>query len=172
MEEKRSQNKVAMHYGAMYGLASVVVGLIFYFAGADLQSKAPQWIGYILMIAILYMGIKNYRDQDLQGFIGYGHSLGTGVLIGLYGGIIIGFYTVLLFKYIDPDLVVKILERAEEDMLASGTPESQVEVAMEWTKKFMNPGMLFVFSVLGSAFMAMLFSLVISAFLKKEQKPF
>jgi hypothetical protein len=171
--EKRSQVKVAMTYGAMYGLASSIVYLIFYFAGADIDNKAPQWIGYLVLIATLYAGIKSYRDQDLGGFISYGKSLGTGTLIGFFGGIIAGFFTVLMFTVIDPGLAQKIVEKAQQDMLEKGNmTEEQINMAVSWTQKFMNPGALFLFSVIGSVFMAFIFSLIISIFTRKEQPLF
>ena len=171
--EKRSQVKVAMTYGAMYGLASSIIYLIFYFAGADIDNKAPQWIGYLILMAVLFTGIKSYRDQDLGGYISYGKSLGTGTLIGLFGGIITGFFTVLMFTVIDPGLAQKIVEKAQEDMIAKGNmSEDQINMAVSWTQKFMNPLVLFLFSIIGSVFMAFIFSLVISIFTKKEQAPF
>jgi hypothetical protein len=170
--EKRKQSKVAMTYGAMYGLAASIIYLIFYFAGADIQSKLPQYIGYLLLILFIVLGVKNYRDQDLEGHISYGKSLGTGVLIGLFGGIIMGFYTVLMFTVVDPGLSQKIIEAAQQQMIDKGLPEDQIEVGLTWTRKLMNPGFLFLFSIVGGAFMAFIFSLIISVFLKKEQDPF
>jgi len=171
--EKRSQLKVAMNYGAMYGLCAAALYLIFYFAGADVQSKSPQFIGYLFLIIFLYMGIKSYRDQDLDGYISYGKSLGTGVLIGLFGGIITGFSTVLMFTVIDPALAGKILEKVQEQMMEKGTmSEDQVNMAMNMTRKFMSPIFLFLFSIAGSAFMAFLFSLIVSIFTRKEPSPF
>ena len=171
--EKRTQMKVAMTYGAIYGLASSITYLIFYFAGAPVNSKWPQWIGYLLMIVILSMGIKSYRDQDSEGFISYGRSLGTGVLMGMFGGIITGLFSVLMFTVIDPGLGEKIVEKAQEDMIQrGGMSEDQIEMAVSWTRKFMNPGMLFLFSIIGSAFMAFIFSLFISIFVRKEKPVF
>ena len=153
--EKRSQSKVAMTYGAMYGLSAAALYMIFYFAGADVQSKAPQFISYILLITFLVLGIKSHRDQDLGGYITYGRSLGTSVLIGVFGGIITGFSTVLMFTVIDPGLVEKIIEKAQEQMIEKGTmSEDQVEMAMKWTRKMMSPMFLFIFSIVGSAFMS------------------
>ena len=171
--EKRSQWKVAMTYGAMYGLASSIIYLIFYFAGADIENKGPQLIGYLIMIATIYIGITNYRNNDLGGFISYGKSLGTGVLIGLFGGIITGFFTVIMFTVIDPGLAQKIIEKAQEDMVEKGTmSEEQINAAISLTQKFMNPVALFLFSILGSVFMAFIFSLIVSIFTKKEPSPF
>jgi hypothetical protein len=171
--EKRSQVKVAMNYGALYGLSTAALYMIFYFAGADVQSKWPQFLGYILLVIFLVTGIKSYRDQDLGGHITYGHSLGTATLIGLFGGVITGFSTVLMFTVIDPGLGVKIMEKAQEQMLEKGTmTEDQVEMAMSWTRKMMSPAFLFIFSVIGGAFMSFLFGLIISIFTRKEPTPF
>jgi hypothetical protein len=171
--EKRSQVKVAMSYGAMYGLSSAAIYFIFYFAGADMQAKSPQLISYVLLILFLVMGIKSYRDQELGGHISYGKSLGTGVLIGMFGGIITGFSTVLMFTIIDPALAEKIVEKAQEQMIEKGgMSEDQIEMAMSWTRKMMSPIFLFLFSILGGAFMSFLFSLIISIFTKKEASPF
>jgi hypothetical protein len=171
--EKRTRIKVAMTYGAYYGLSASVAGLIFYFMGTDVQSKLPQLLSYILLIIFLFLGIKSYRDQDLDGYISYGKSLGTGVLIGLFGGIITGFFTVLMFTVIDPGLAQKIIEKAQEQMIEKGgMSDEQIEMAMSMTKKFMTPTMLFLFSIVGSAFMAFIFSLIVSVFTKKEQDLF
>jgi hypothetical protein len=171
--EKRSQVKVAMNYGAMYGLSAAVVYFIFYFAGADFQAKAPQYISYILLIVFLVMGTKSYRDQDLAGYITYGRSLGTGVLIGIFGGIITGFSTVLMLTVIDPTLVEKIITKAQEQMVEKGTmTDDQIEIAMKWTRKMMSPVFLFLFSIVGAAFLSFVFSLITSIFTRKEQTPF
>jgi hypothetical protein len=172
MENNRSQAKVAMTYGSMYGLAAAIIGLVFYFAGADIQSKLPQYISYILLIIFIVMGVKSYRDQELGGYISYGKSLGTGVLIGLFGGIITGFFTVLLFTVIDPGLTQKILEASQQQMIDKGMSEEQLQTALKWTRKFMGPIPLFLFSILGGTFMAFIFSLIVSIFTKKEQNPF
>ena len=119
------------------------------------------------------MAVKNYRDQDLGGFISYGKSLGTGTLIGLCGGVIAGFFTVILFTVIDPGLAQKIIEKAQQDMIEKGNlSEEQINMGISMTRKFMNPAFLFIFSILGTAFMAFIFSLLISIFTKKEQTPF
>ncbi|MCX6292176.1 MAG: DUF4199 domain-containing protein [Bacteroidetes bacterium] len=172
MENKRTQMKVAMTFGAMYGLSASVIGLIFFFIGVDFQSKIPQYLNYILLILFIIFGVKSYRDQDLGGFISYGKSLGTGVLIGVFGGFITGIYTVLLFTVIDPGLVQKILEASQQQLIDKGMPEDQIQMGLSWTRKLMSPVFLFLFSVLGSAFVAMVFSLIVSVFMKKEATPF
>ena len=90
----------------------------------------------------------------------------------MFGGVITGAFTVLFFNVIAPDMLEKIIAASQEKMLEQGQDEKTMEMALEYTKKFMTPMWLFVFSVLGSAFMGFLFSLIISVFMKKDQTPF
>ncbi|HNP49771.1 MAG TPA: DUF4199 domain-containing protein, partial [Bacteroidia bacterium] len=172
MENPRSQTKVAMTYGLMYGLASAVVMLLFYFMNTDVKSKAPQYIGWLLLIAFIVAGTKSYRDTDLGGFIGYGKALGTGTLISIFGGVITGAFTLLFFTFIAPEMTQKILDMSQQQLMDQGMSEDQIAVAMDYTKKFMTPTWLFIFSIVGSAFIGFIFSLITSIFLKKEQNPF
>jgi hypothetical protein len=172
MENQRTQIKVAMNYGTLYGLSGVAVFLLFYFVGTDIQSRLPQWISYIILIIFIVMGVKSYRDEDLGGNISYGKSLGTGVLISVFGGIISAVFSLLFFTYIAPEMTQKILDAAQQSMVEQGMSEEQIEMGMGYTQKFMTPTWLFLFSVLGSAVMGFIFSLVISIFMKKEANPF
>ncbi len=172
MENPRTQTKLAMTYGAYYGLSGSVVFLLFYFMGTDIQSSVPQWIGYLIMILFIILGIKSYRDEDLGGYISYGKSLGTGILIATFGGIITGAFTILFFTTIAPDMLEKLVAASQEKMMEQGMDEKSMEMAQEFTRKFMTPEWMFLLSIIGSAFMGFLFSLIISVFMKKDQGPF
>ncbi len=172
MENQRTQNKVAMNYGLLFGLSGVAVFLLFYFMGANVQSRWPSYLTYTLLAVFLVMGIKSYRDEDLGGELGYGKAVGTGVLISIYGGIIIGGFTAMFFLYIAPEMTERIIEAAQQNMLDQGMSEDQIEMASSMTRKFMTPMWLFFLSILGYAFTGFIFSLIIGIFLKKEKNPF
>jgi len=173
METKRTQTKVALNYGALYGLAAIVVSLLFYFMKTDIQSKLPQYTSWVIQIAFIVMGIKSYRDEDLGGYIGYGKSVGTGILISIFGGIIVALFSIVFFVYIAPEMKQMILDAAQQKMgEQGGMTGEQMEVAMEWTAKMMSPGFLFFFAILGSTIMGLIFSLIISIFMKRDSNPF
>ena len=172
MENQRTQNKIAMTYGAIYGLSSIVVFMLFYFIGTDIQSKTPQYLGYLLLAIFIILGVKSYRDQDLGGYISYSKSLGTGTLISLYGGIISGAFSILFFMVIAPEMTEQIIAAAQENMAKQGLNEEQMQMGIEWTRKFTQPLWLFVFSIIGSVIIGFILSLLISVFLKKEDTPF
>jgi hypothetical protein len=106
----------------------------------------------------------------LGGYIPYAKSLGTGVLIAFFGSIIVAFYTYIFFNFIDPALIDQMLEMSRQQMIERGMPDDQVEMAVEMSGKFMTPGWMFAFSILGVTFMGFLFSLIASAFLKRNQE--
>ena len=159
-------------YGVMFGLAAAAIMLIFYFMGTDVKSKAPQWINWLLLITFIVLGVKNYRDQDLGGTIAYGKALGTGTLISIFGGIVSGAFTLIFFVWIAPEMTQKIMDMSQQQLMDQGMSEEQIATALDYTKKFMTPTWLFIFSILGTTFIGFLFSLVISIFLKKEENPF
>jgi ABC-type polysaccharide/polyol phosphate export permease len=172
MENQRTQNRVAMQYGAFMGLCSIFVFLLFYFSGVNLQSKLPQVGTWIVMIIFLVLGIKSYRDNELNGYMTYGKSVGTGSLIAVYAGIISAFFTLLFFTQIDPNMVDKIIEMSQKSMAEKGMNESDIEMATNMSRKFMTPTWFFLFSFLSTAFMGLIFSLIISVFTRKEENPF
>jgi Protein of unknown function (DUF4199) len=172
MENNRTQNKISFTYGAICGLISIVLFLLFYFMGTDIQSKAPQYLSYAVLAIVIILGIKSYRDQDLGGYISYSKALGTGTLISLYSGLIGAAFSVVFFQYIAPEMVDQIIAAATENMAKQGVPEDQMQMGIDWTRKFMQPTWLFLFSVITSVFLGFVFSLLIAVFLKKEDTPF
>jgi hypothetical protein len=74
----------------------------------------------------------------------------------------------IFLLYIDPSTIDKILEQSEQQMLESGNSDEQIEVAMEYVRKFSTPSVISIMSVLLNTFLGLVFSLVIGAFVKKE----
>ncbi|MFZ7115090.1 MAG: DUF4199 domain-containing protein [Bacteroidota bacterium] len=161
-----------MTYGAICGLVSIVLFLLFYFMGTDIQSRAPQYLSYAVLVIVIIMGIKSYRDQDLGGYISYSKALGTGTLIALYSGIISAAFSIIFFMFIAPEMTEQIIAAAQENMAKQGMSEEQMQMGIDWTRKFMQPTWLFTFSVLTTVFLGFVFSLLIAVFLKKEDSPF
>ena len=75
----------------------------------------------------------------------------------------------VLFTFIAPDMTQRILEMTQQNLTEQGMSEEQINMSIEWARKFMTPMWLFVFSVVGGAFMGLLFGLFISIFLRREQ---
>jgi hypothetical protein len=172
--EKKSPNmlKSVMNSGAITGSALIIVTLLIYMLGQT-NTTAVSFIGYALLAFCLYFFTKKYRDEELGGYISYSQSLGFGVLIGVFAGILLAFFTYIEMKYIDSTLVDKALDMAQENLLKNGSiPEEQIEKSMEMMRKFMNPPMIALSTVFSYAFLSLIISLITSAIIKKERSPF
>lgn len=167
---KPTMFQTTLTWGLITGFVAVIYSLILYFSGLMLN-KAAGYVSYVILIAGIYLGTKAYRDQSLDGFISYGKALGTGTLISVYSAIVILIYTILLYTVIDPELVTKTLEMSQEQLSERGMTEEQIEQGMSITRKFFIPfaalGVLIAF-----VFFGFIFSLITSAFLKKEGDSF
>ncbi|POY37857.1 hypothetical protein C3K47_04820 [Solitalea longa] len=163
--------KTALKYGLYMGLGIIIFSLIMYTMSVPLDSKL-YYVQYVIYIAAIWFGIKYHRDHDLGGYITYGRGLGCGTLIALIGGIIGAIYSVVLFKYIDPDLVNQIFAAQEKSMLENGQSQEQVDQAINISKKFMTPVMMGTIGVVVSLFSGFIVSLVVAFILKKEKAMF
>jgi hypothetical protein len=163
----RSQLSVAFKYAIITGLISSVYFLVLYLLKAE-TSKVGGWIGYLILIAIMYLGIKDYRDKDLGGYINFGKSFSTGILIAFFAGIIYAIFVLIFISFVDTNFINNILQISEQNMIDKGMSQEQIEMGMKYSKMFVSPIMLTVFTVIGYAFFGMIFSLILSAILKKE----
>ncbi|MEX1189938.1 MAG: DUF4199 domain-containing protein [Bacteroidia bacterium] len=161
----------ASRHGVFLGLALILIQTIFYLADIRLDSGLG-YLTYLVLIGGLFLAIKSYRDQFNSGFLSYGRAVGYGVLVALLAGIISGVFTFILYEFIDPNLIDKLLMESESKMLDSGIAEEQLDMAMEMNKKIITPGFLTIMGILGQTFMGLVFSLVLAVFLKKEGNTF
>ncbi len=162
-------SKHALVYGAYVTAALIVLSLAFYVL--DLYGQT--WTGYI-SYAVLLIGVViasyHYRDNHLGGFITYGQSFMTGFLTALFAAIGVGIFSYIFMSLMPPEFTQNILDQAEEKMLENNPEltDEQIDMAMNMTKKFMNPGMMAGMAFLAYTFFGVIFSLLASIFIKRE----
>ena len=168
MEKKTTFLESTLKSGLLTGLGVVVIML----AGYMLDLTTSRWfeyLGYLALIFGIVYGTKQVRDSVNSGSISYGNAFGSGIMVSVFAGVILGAFMFVLYKFIDPSLFDKKLSLLEEAWLNSGMSEDQVEMMLEMAKKSMTPLIIMVSSIFGYAFFGGIFSLVTSAFLKRDQ---
>jgi len=172
-EKKPSIFKNALMYGLLLGIAMIVLNLIFYVANISKENPI-QYLSFLLMIAGIVMGILNFRSQYNHGFISYGKSLGTGVLIGLSSSLIMALYLIIFYSYIAPEIITETLRTAEEKMLEKNPnmTQEQIDMGLKFSAYFVSPIGLSVSSIFGGTLMSTIFSLIISIFTTKKDNSF
>ena len=173
MEEKKGNMlKNAMTYGLYVGLALVVVHLIQYLMDIYQVSTWVNMLTYLIMIGGITLGTIYFRNQELNGYISYGKAFKQGALIGICASIIFGFYFGLLVGVIDTTYMASLSEVAAQAYLDAGMDYDQVEMMMEMVEKFQTPFLLTISQILGNTFAFVMFSLIVSIFIKKEEPLF
>lgn len=165
---KKAIWKNSMNYGAMLGVALVILSIVFYIFDANDKNWLSMILNYGVIIGGIVIGTKNLRDKEQNGYLTYGRGLGSGTLIALFSSVIVSLYMYVFFTYIDPDAINKMYAMMEESYMDQGLTDDQVEMAMDMAKKFTTPLMLSINTIFGFSFMGFLFSLITSIFLKKK----
>jgi F0F1-type ATP synthase membrane subunit c/vacuolar-type H+-ATPase subunit K len=173
MEQTNNSNlmKSTMTSGAILGAALLIYTLVLYMTNLTFSSVLG-YVSYLIMIGGIVLGIKNFRDQEQQGFITYGRAIGIGMLTVLFASIIMAVFIYLLYTVIDPGLIEKAIEFSRNKMAAKNLTDDQIEAAINMTKKFMTPAFMVIGTIIGYGFFGLIFSLIISAFMKKEKGVF
>ncbi len=161
--------KHSLMYGIYLGVILIILSLVFYI----LDLHGENWTGYINYVFILggvILASVTYRDKYLNGFISYGQSFSVGFLTGLFAAIIGAIFTYFFMVYLGEEYVNLMMEKAEESIL-EGNPEigdAELDLALNWTKKMMNPTWISIIVLLSSTFFSLVFALIASIFIKKE----
>ena len=162
-------SKHALIYGAYVTVALIVLSLTFYV----LDLFGQTWTGYI-SYAVLLLGVViasyHYRDNHMGGFITYGQSFITGFLTALFAAIGTAIFTYIFMLLMPPEFFVNMLQEAEDKMIEKNPEMSdeQIKMAINWTKKIMQPGVMTAFAFLAYTFFGLIFSLLASIFIKRE----
>lgn len=157
--------------GIILGIVLVIYSITLYIL--DISTvKVFGYLLYLLIIGGLIFGIKQYRDKELGGYISYPKALGVGVLVLLFASIISSIYTYINLTFIDPTLIDKMLEITEKEMFNKGLSDDQIEMALKMSAKLMKPGIMAIMGFAVSMFFGFILTLIVAAFLKKEQDIF
>lgn len=166
-----TQIKNAMNYGAIIGIAFIIISLLFYMMD-ETTSNIQNYLGYLVLAVGIYIGIKNQRDNDPNGLLSYGKALRAGTSISFFASVIMAFYLYLFMHFIDESFVEIILEQAENDMIDAGQSDEQIKMSMKYTRMFVTPFWMSVMSIFVYTVIGFIFSLVIAMFLKKQDDSF
>jgi hypothetical protein len=171
MENKPSMFTLSLGYGVIIALAIIVFSLVLFLINLD-QGSGLEYLSYIILLAGIILVQINYRNKYLGGYIEYGKAFMIGLLSSVFLGLIMGIYTFIFFKYIDPGAMEESMTLAEQKMMDRGMTDLEIEQGMAMARKFQSVGMFTFLAVVGNIFIGMIFSLITAIFVKKERSGF
>jgi hypothetical protein len=165
----KSHWKNSINYGLITGAVLILFSLLLY--AFDLwDNKGLSLLSYLLLLILMFLGTKGYRDKTLEGFIGFGKAFNAAFFIGLFATVLLTVYTYVFFKFFDPGAIEKMMELAEEAMRneQSNASEEDIELAMSYAAKFMKPGAMAIMGLIYNVVASVILALLVGAVVKKE----
>lgn len=170
--EHHSVNHFAMMHGLYLGLALILNQLLFYIAGNPF-SDVMGFITYAILIAGIGFAMWTFAKLNTEEGLPYSRALGLGTLIALFGSSIFAFFTFILYKYIEPGMIDKMMVVMEEKLLSQGYSDDMVEKILGAQKGIMSPAIMSFAQIFSVTLFGFLFSLLLAIFFKKApENPF
>jgi hypothetical protein len=165
-----SVRKIAVNYGLMLALASILVQVISYVTNNHIDQ--PWWItvlSTILSVAIYVYALKTFRN-DNGGFMSLGQALKVGLAMAVISGIVYAIYFYLFSTVIEPDYMQQTLDFRNAQMLEQNPnmTQEQMDAAAEFQQMFIQPWLMSAFVIIGSLFWGFIISLIAGLILKRS----
>jgi hypothetical protein len=121
--------KIVLIYGL---IAGAIVSSMFFLShpSGEIDFENGMLIGYTSMViafALIFFGVKNYRDNHLNGVISFGKAFSVGILITLVASVIYAITWELYFNLLAPDFMAKYIEHYLKGMAESGASVAEIE---------------------------------------------
>lgn len=159
-------------YGLVLAFGNIVLTLVGFFLGYQTDKLVQgRWFGvlpFVLVIGILWLGIRAVREEAKDKSLSYGKGVGTGFLITLYSSLIGTVYGFIHFKFINPNFVDYQIDAAHEKWAQAGLSDAQIEAAEKGMRFIMSPVVLSITGLLASPLIGLVIALVLAAFLKRK----
>jgi hypothetical protein len=156
MENKKSFSNIVYMFGAIYAILGILTMFIKP-PTADSKDTSMVILGFVslfLFIAIPIIAVWYYKKEGYQ--VTLGKALKLGVLLGLFGGTIVGIYAYIYYSYVNPGAIDQVLELSRNMLEETGKfDEKMIEMQMETTRKLFVPMQLF-----GQIFSGLLYGVI------------
>ncbi len=166
--QKASIKKIALNYGIIWGLLTIVLSVISYVT--DTYLERPWWLtvaGIAIMVGVIVYGLKAYKFEN-EGFLSVSESLKVGLAISLIAAIIGTIYNYIFMTVIEPEFVTQSLDLAREQMVSQNPDmtQEQMDMAMGISEKMMTPMIMSAMGIIFTLFLGFITSLIAGLVMK------
>lgn len=158
--------------GIIIGVVIIIISLVYQLAGLTSNIFWSMLIGVIAMVLYAvasYRAVKEHRDVDLGGSIGFGRAFITGLVAAAVAGVVGAIFSIVYIQFIDPGSVQDSIDAARDMMESIGADEDQIDAAMKDAERRMaNPMSLFLQGFMTAAVVGAIASVIIAAMMKQS----
>ncbi|MDD7884864.1 DUF4199 domain-containing protein [Flavivirga sp. 57AJ16] len=170
METKSvTPGKFATNYGLILGLILILISIIMYFTGMQLEGEQwPMYLYYIIFPVVIIYAISQFKKNNL-GLLSLSEALKVGLITAIISALIFAVYNIIFNYLIDPEFIGKMMEVTKDKMLENpNMTEEAANKAIEMMEKFSNPFLGSTIWVALSAVFGLIYSLIGGLVMKRE----
>ncbi len=170
MENQASSKSVILNYGLYYGIASVLVSVIFYALNMHLQQGLTNmFIGLAVMLAFIILAQKKFK-LDNNNILSFWQAVKIGMGTVLIGALISIVYNQIFINFIEPDFMNQAMNIQEQALVDRGLSSDQVDAQMEIARNFSGPLISSAFIILAASFFSFILSMITGAVMKRTEE--
>jgi hypothetical protein len=158
-------------YGLLTGLSIAGWTYLEYLLGFH-ANPMGRYTGYLALLLTglgLVLGMRAYRNQEQDGFMGYWEAVMAGAVITLMSGLIQAGFTYLYYVYINPGFVDFLVEMKRQELTGRRATASQLAAQARQIRDYYQPLPMAFRSFGGFVAGGLLFTLILAALLKKTR---
>lgn len=163
--------KSQLTYGAISAIASAIFSLVMFFLGFQTEKlqtgQHVQWLGLIVFGVILFLGMRDVRENKPNKAISYGQALGAAFMISLFAGIFSAVYNYIHLSFINTNYAQYMADFMRTNLEAQNVPSEQVDAIVAAQGKMMSPAIQSGLMVIMTPIMGTIFGLILAIFVKK-----
>jgi hypothetical protein len=161
---------VGIRFGILTGLVSIIIS--FAINASHLEASPLRYITSAVLVAGIILAQREFKKNNL-GFIGYGQGVSIGTILSTVVGMLSALFTYVYTTFVDPDMMVRVMDKARTDLEAKGTmTDAQIDQAMAMSAKFTSGPILLVLVIVGSVIIGLIISLITAAIIKNPKPEF
>ncbi len=167
--EQKSTFELSLKPALLISGAVIAYSLVIWSVTDSIEQQQNfGWVSYIILAFGYFYFTKKYRDNYRDGVLTFGDGFVFMLFITIIYSVIQSLYTYVFMIFIDPDMINKIIEKAEEGFYNKNLTEEQIEQSMKMMSFMFKPWMLTTMTVLGTMFWGTVLSLIMAIFTKKQ----
>lgn len=177
-DKNKNMKKIILTYGLISGVIVSVMLLVTQplFRNGTLNLDNGMYVGFgtmIIALSMIFFGIKEFRDQHLQGTITFGKGFQVGILIALIATLIYAGTWEVYFNFFAPDFMEWYQQCQVDKLVKDGASEAELakaqEEMLELAELYKNPFIRFGLTMMEIFPVGLIITLVSAGFLRKKE---
>ncbi|MBS1904957.1 MAG: DUF4199 domain-containing protein [Bacteroidetes bacterium] len=157
-----------LKWAVFVAAAGILIRLIMFFAGISIDPSMQwvQWIGTVIGLALVFLGVRERKMQDPSAFT-FGTGWVTAFMICLLAGVISALWVFVDASFIETDMIDNARKMQEAAMIAQKMPADQMKQAKPMMDFFISPSGFAISTVfmylIGGALVGLLIAPIVKA---------